>query len=374
MGRITVGYQDGCLYPLWVSNLGMRMATLMGATSLWVPDHFMGFAPRWMWTPETIPGAKVVPSLDALFDPIQILAVAALKHRGVLLGTSVTEAIRRHPMSLAQSFVTLDHVSGGRAVLGLGNGVRENTEPYGLPVDRRVSRLEEALRIIRLLWDSGGRPVSFEGEFWQFEDAVFDLPLYRGRPPRIFMGAHFPRMLRLTGRYCDGWLPGQKVCGQEYASRLALISEAASEAGRSMEGFVASQTLMVVFDRSRDRVMELALKNPFCAYMALGMPPEVWTELGLEHPLGPHQQGFLDLVPSRVTREQVDTSLHRVTPELLDRVFFFGNADEICREVAPLAEAGCRHFIIANMGGSFTGNGIRDFWQQARLMHKLRSL
>ncbi|MFQ5352436.1 MAG: hypothetical protein ACE5D3_05105, partial [Candidatus Binatia bacterium] len=87
-----------------------------------------------------------------------------------------------------------------------------------------------------------------------------------------------------------------------------------------------------------------------------------------------HQQGFLDLVPSRVTREQVDTSLHRVTPELLDRVFFFGNADEICREVAPLAEAGCRHFIIANMGGSFTGNGIRDFWQQARLMHKLRSL
>ena len=194
--KVTVGYQDGSLHPLWVSRMGMRLSTLLGADAIWLPDHFMGFAPKWMWVPEIVPAAKVIHSMDALFDPIPLLTLAALKHRKVWLGTSVTEPIRRHPMSLAQTFVTLDHISKGRAILGIGNGLRENTEPYGLPTDQRVGRLEEALHLIRLLWESGGKPIDYQGKFWTLKDAVFDLPLYRGRPPRLFVGAHFPRMLR----------------------------------------------------------------------------------------------------------------------------------------------------------------------------------
>ena len=67
-------------------------------------------------------------------------------------------------MAIAQSFVTLDHISRGHAVLGIGNGERENCEPYGLPWDHQVSRLDEALRIIRALWESRGQPVTFEGK------------------------------------------------------------------------------------------------------------------------------------------------------------------------------------------------------------------
>ena len=374
MGRVTVGYQDGCLYPLWTGRVGIAVARMAGASALWVPDHFMGFAPKWMWTPDNVPAAKVLHSMDALFDPMPMLALAAGRYRKLLLGTSVTEPIRRHPMSLAQSFVTLDHISRGRAVLGIGNGIRENTEPYGLPVGARVARLEEALRIIRLLWESGGRPVSFEGSFWQLKDAVFDLPLYDRRPPRIFIGAHFPRMLELCGRYGEGWLPGQRVEAGEYAARLALIGDAAAGAGRSMDGFMACQTLMVALGPSRERVLEQALGNKFCAYMALGMPPEVWRELGLVHPLGERQQGFLDLVPSRVTEEHIDACLERLTPELLERVFYFGSARQVFDQVEPLADAGCRHFIVANMGGSFTGGGVADMGRLVKLMRMLKRL
>ena len=109
--------------------------------------------------PEIVPAAKVIHSMDALFDPVPLITLAALNHREVWLGTSVTEPIRRHPMSLAQTFVTLDHVSQGRAILGIGNGLRENTEPYGPPTEQRVARLEEALHLIQLLWGSGGKPV-----------------------------------------------------------------------------------------------------------------------------------------------------------------------------------------------------------------------
>ena len=374
MAKVTVGYQDGCLHPLWITRAGMRVAHTLGASAIWVPDHFMGFAPKWMWTPDVVPAAKVLHSMDALFDPVPIMTLAALKHRNVWIGTSVTEPIRRHPMSLAQTFVTLDHISKGRAILGIGNGLRENTEPYGLPCDKRVSRLEEALEIIRTLWGSGGKPVSYEGRFWTLRDAVFDLPLYKGKPPRVFMGAHFPRMLRMCGRWADGWLPGQKVDADEYRSRLGIIREAASKAGRRFDDFIPGQTMLVAFGKSRDQIRDLAMRNKYVAYMAMGLPPALWTECGAVHPMGPDFEGFLDIVPSRITPEHIDAALKQLKPTILDRLFYMGTAEQIFEEAAPLASAGCRHFIMANMGGAFTGNGLSDFWHMAKLMRSLKRL
>ena len=199
-GIVTVGYQDACVHPLWLSRLNMRLATWMGASALWVPDHFMSFTPAAVWRPEITSAARLVPSLDALLDPLPVLAVTATRIRRVDLGTSVTESIRRHPMSLAQSFVTLDHISKGRAILGIGNGIRENTEPYGLSYADNVSRFEEALTIIRLLWGSGGAPIDYDGRFWRFRDAVFGLPLYGGRPPRLFVSSAGKRGRREADR------------------------------------------------------------------------------------------------------------------------------------------------------------------------------
>jgi phthiodiolone/phenolphthiodiolone dimycocerosates ketoreductase len=374
MGRVTVGYQDACLYPLWLSRLNVRLARLMGASAVWLPDHFMSFTPAEVWRPEVTGAARVVPSIDALFDPLQLLAVIATRVRRLDVGTSVTESIRRHPMSLAQSFVTLDHISKGRAILGIGNGIRENTEPYGLPYGENVERLEEALTIIRLLWSSGGRPVSYEGRFWQLRDAVFGLPLYHGKPPRLFVAAHYPRMLRLTGRFADGWLPGQKVTGDEYGTRLAIIRAAAENAGRSVQRFTATHTMMVALGDSRDEVIERAMASRVCASLVLGAPAAVWRAHGLAHPLGDTHGGFLDLVPSRISREQVDRAVATMTPLLLLTLLYAGTAQQICDEVAPLVGAGCTHFILANAGASFTGDGLRGPWRLADLTRRLRRL
>jgi phthiodiolone/phenolphthiodiolone dimycocerosates ketoreductase len=372
--RVTVGFQDACVHPLWLSRLNMRLARWMGASAIWVPDHFMSFTPAPAWTRATTPVARIVPTLDALFDPVQVLAVAATRIRGVDLGTSVTESIRRHPMSLAQSFVTLDHISRGRAILGIGNGIRENTEPYGLPYADNVARLEEALAIIRRLWESKGDPVDYDGKFWTLRDAVFRLPLYRGRPPRLFVAAHFPRMLRLTGRFADGWLPGQKVSATEYQSRLKVIATARAEASRSHADFLPTQTLLVALGDTRAAVLERAMRSPVAAAMTLGAPGAAWSALGLVHPLGADHGGFLDLVPTRVTAADVDRALATMRPELLTSQLYIGNVDQIVEEVAPLVGAGCRHFIVANVGASFMGDGARGLARQASLMRKLRKL
>jgi phthiodiolone/phenolphthiodiolone dimycocerosates ketoreductase len=374
MTRISVGYQDGCLHPLWMTQLGLRVARTFGAESLWVPDHFMGFIPASVWTPEVTAAAKAVHSPDGLFEPLQILAVTASRMRGIDVGTLVTESIRRHPMAIAQAFVTLDHISRGHAILGIGNGERENVEPYGLPWSQQVSRLDEALRIIQMLWRSTGKPVTFEGKFWQLRDAVFNLPLYKNKEPRVWIASHAPKMLELTGRYGDGWVPALKQTPEEYRARLAAIRAGGAAAGRSMDAFVPAQVMLCALGESRDQMIDTAMNSRLGAAMALLVPAEVWRQHGREHPLGASHKGFIDIVPPRVTEEQIDQAKRTMTPEMLMSSMYAGSASEIRDEVAPLVDAGARYFIVSNIGAALTGGSPKDFLRLASLIRKLRRL
>jgi phthiodiolone/phenolphthiodiolone dimycocerosates ketoreductase len=372
--QVTVGYQDQCIHPLWLTNAGLRIARTFGAESLWVPDHYMGFISSKVWTPDVTAAARLVHSPDAFFDPLQILALAAARMRGVDVGVLVTEAFRRHPMTIAQSFATLDHISKGHAILGIGNGERENVEPYGLSFDKQVSRLEEALTIIRLFWESAGRPVSYDGKFWKLRDAIFNLPLYDGKPPRIWIAAHAPRMLALTGRFGDGWVPTLKTTPAEYSRRLGVIRDAARAAGRDTAAFTAGQVIVCAIGESRERILDAAMRSRLGAAMALLVPAEVWREQGKRHPLGEDHKGFIDIVPPRVTEEQIEEAAHEMTPELLLSSLFAGSPAEIRDEVAPLVAAGARHLIVSNMGAALTGGGPRDILRLGSLIRKLRRL
>ena len=374
MERIQVGYQDGGLHPLWLTNGGLRLARLFGADSLWLPDHYMGFLPSSVWKPEVTGAAKVVHSSDGFFDPLQVLAVTANRIRGVDVGTAVTEAIRNDPMSLAQSFATLDHISKGHAILGIGNGEKLNVDPYGLPWNRPVARLEEALQIIRLLWGSEGRPVSYEGKFWTLRDAVFNLPLYEGRQPRIWIASHAPRMLALTGRYGDGWLPTLKAPADEYRARLDVILQARAEAGRESLPFVPGFMAIVALGESRDQIIDVAMGSRLGAAMSLLIPSPVWAKHGTSHPLGDNFGGFTEIVPSRLTEEQLDKAAASLTPELLGESFYAGSPSEIREELAEVVGAGARHVVVSNIGGSLTGGGPGEILKLASLIRKLRRL
>jgi len=375
MERVTVGYLGHCLHPLWATSLDLRMARVFGAKSLWLPDHYTGFMPAFVWKPEVTAAAKFLHSLDAFFDPLQMLAVAATRFRGVDLATGVTEAFRRHPMSLAQSFVTLDHLSKGHAILGIGNGEKENVEPYGLAWEKQVSRLEEALTIIRLLWESQGTPVSYEGSFWKLRDAIFNLPLYNDKPPRIWVAAHAPRMLALTGRFADGWIPTEKISGSEYARRLEGIAQAATAAGRSMELFVPGQLLFpVVLGESKEQVIDMLMKSRMNAANSLCFPGVVWKEHGLVHPLGESHKGWREIVPARLAEEDVDRAMATVTPELILSTTYVGSPAEVVDEVAPLVDAGAQHLVVTNLAPAYTGGGVRDVLRLARFIRLLKRL
>jgi len=372
--RLAVGMTANCTTPLNLERMTLRMYTLMGADSLFVPDHYLSFVPRSVWNAESTPAAKMLPTPDAFLDPFVMMGMMAARYRRVRIGTGVTEPFRRHPATLAQAFVTLDHLTKGRAILGVGNGERENTEPYGIPFTKRVGRLEEALAIIRMLWESRGEPVDFDGDTWRLRRALFATPLYDGRPPAVWIAAHAPRMLGLTGKFADGWLPTIKMTPAEYRARLDRIETAAAEARRRTDGFEPACLIQVVLGPDRRSMLEKMTRVPTAAAMSMLLPGALWKKHGLRHPLGEAFEGFPDFVPEEVTPDHIADARRQVTPELYGDGVFAGSVDEIVAEIRGLVDAGLRHVIIWNLTPLLNGAAAGDLVRLAMLVRRLRRI
>ncbi len=103
-----------------------------------------------------------------------LLGYLASRASRLRIGVGVTEPIRRHPILIAQAMLTLAYMTKRPPILGIGAGERENIDPYGLDFTKPVSRLEEALQIIRLCFSAQG-PIDFHGEHYQLHRASMDL-------------------------------------------------------------------------------------------------------------------------------------------------------------------------------------------------------
>jgi alkanesulfonate monooxygenase SsuD/methylene tetrahydromethanopterin reductase-like flavin-dependent oxidoreductase (luciferase family) len=181
-------------------------------------------------------GVQDHPYQGRFFDTWTLLSYLAGRTERVRFLPDVLNLPLRAPAMIAKSAASLDVLSGGRVELGLGAGAFwDAVEAMGGPrrtAKESVDALEEALAIIRGFW-SGERSVSFEGEHYRVNG------VHPGPPPAhpvgVWLGAYGPRMLRLTGRLADGWLPslgGHYLTPADVPQRQAAIDEAARGAGR----------------------------------------------------------------------------------------------------------------------------------------------
>lgn len=168
-------------------------------------------------------------------DTWTLLSVIAASTESVRVMPNVANLPLRPPVVLARSAATLDLLTGGRVELGLGAGAFwDAVEAVGGPrrtPGEAVEALAEAIEVIRQMWDVGRRSVLVEGEHYRVHGAhPGPAPAH---PIGIWVGGYRPRMLRLTGRLADGWLPSSMYAGPEtLAAANAAIDEAASAAGR----------------------------------------------------------------------------------------------------------------------------------------------
>lgn len=330
--------------PLDVNMQQTRRLEDAGYDALWYSDHFLHWFPPGVWTPDVTPLANVMRTPHLFLDPVPLMAAAGANTERIRLGTGVTDPIRRHPALLAQSFLTLDHITRGRAILGIGVGEAENILPFGLPYDRRASRLIESLEIIRLLW-STIEPVDFAGDFWKLDRAILGVEPYGERPPEIWMAAHRPRVLRAAGRLADGWMPILLDAG-EYGRLLGDLRASAAAEGRDGDAITAGMFVWIVVDEDREAAERL-INTTLMRLIALTAPAEEFAAAGTESPIG--GWGLLHYVPTELTREQGLAAAAAVPEEVLRRYFFWGTPDDIVDRLRPFRQAGLEHAYLVNV-------------------------
>jgi probable F420-dependent oxidoreductase len=214
----------------WPEYVAMaRAAEAAGYDSIWLGDHLLyDDPPRGPWEVWTL-----------------LSAIAAVTERATI-GPLVACTAFHPPAVLAKMASTVDEISGGRFVLGLGAGWNKREfDAFGIPYDRRVSRFEEAFTIIRGLL--AGERVTFHGRYADVEDAVL-LPA-PARPLPLMIGSNGPRMLSIALPHVDAWntwYDGYGNSAEGFARLNATVSDAARRAGRDPAAIRRSACVLVV--------------------------------------------------------------------------------------------------------------------------------
>jgi probable F420-dependent oxidoreductase len=200
----------------------------LGYDSLWTGDHISFHNP--------------------LYESLTLLAAYAGITKRVKLGTGVYLLALRQPTVAAKITSTLDVLSSGRLIFGVGVG-GENPKEFeacGIPHRERGARVDEGIDVVRTLWRDA--PATFKGRFTQFDGVSVDpKPVQKPAPP-IWIGGRSDAALRRAGIRGDGWV-SYVVNPERYAQSLAKIRQAAASAGRPLENFAAAHLTFITVGR-----------------------------------------------------------------------------------------------------------------------------
>ncbi|MFX0058693.1 MAG: LLM class flavin-dependent oxidoreductase [Candidatus Hodarchaeota archaeon] len=346
MSDIKIGIENTYSVPFVNGIRNTKVFEKHGFDSLWYTDHLMSWFPDAIWNPDLVNISTFLRRPHDAYNVFPTMAVAANNTKKVFLGTFVTETFRHHPALLAHMMITLDHISKGRIILGIGAGEGENIIPYGIKWEKPVSRLEEAIKIIKLLWKKD-KKVDFNGNFWKLKDAVLSLkPFKRAKPPPIWIGAFGPQMLELTGKLGDGWLP-YAMTPKIYNECLEKIQLSAKKEGRNPDEITPGVGLCVIIDEKQENCDEM-IENPLVKNQMLTAPNRYFKEYGLSHPLGDDFYGSIDYIPTRYDKETLMEAYEKVPVDMCKDFFVIGTPDNVIEKIEKYIRIGAKHLVIFN--------------------------
>jgi alkanesulfonate monooxygenase SsuD/methylene tetrahydromethanopterin reductase-like flavin-dependent oxidoreductase (luciferase family) len=186
-------------------------------------------------------------------DPLTLLAGVAGRVPGLTLGTAVLLPALRNPVVLAHQVATLDQLTEGHLILGVGfaadrPNIRAEFAAAGMPFEHRIGRMIEGLRPCRALWS--GHPVDWDG-CWQMTRAIVaPIPARRGGPP-LWIGGNLPASILRAGKHFDGWFPIAPTA-TDFAAGLAQVREVAASLGRDPAALSGAMYLTVSLDSDTD--------------------------------------------------------------------------------------------------------------------------
>ena len=235
--RVPCGIAIPQMLPEGPTDIGtirdaVKAAEGLGYDSLWVQERLIGG----------------VPSLE----PLSLLSYAAGITEKIRLGVAVVIVTTRNPVLLAKQVSTLDQLSGGRLVLGLGLGGHPMNYPLlGAPSERRVRHFVESLQVMKALWEQP--KAIYSGDFWTLNGQQMEpKPIQKPHPPVLFGGRH-PDSMKRAVRYADGWIGAGSASTDEFKRQVSTLRDLLDAAGRDHSTFPISKRVYVAIDNNEDR-------------------------------------------------------------------------------------------------------------------------
>jgi probable F420-dependent oxidoreductase len=229
---LTIFPTDYSIHPAELA----RAAEGRGFESLWVAEH--SHIPCSRKTPW--PGGAELPKMYYdVVDPFVALAMAAAATTRLKVGTGICLVIQRDPIQTAKEVASLDLLSGGRFLFGVGGGWNvEEMANHGTRFETRWKLLRERIEAMKKIWTE--KQAEYHGELVDFEP-IFAWPKPKQKPhPPIHVGGAFPGGMKRALRYGDGWIPISGRGDGDPVAHLPALREEAAKLGRSLDGFEVS--------------------------------------------------------------------------------------------------------------------------------------
>jgi len=205
-----------------------QRAEALGFRDLWVTDNTLDHA--------------------SCFDALTLLTYAAAITTRIRVGVSVLVLPVRNPIHVAHRVATLDYLSGGRAILGVGLGREHEYIDFRVPMARRVRRFREALELMKALWTEP--TVTYKGDIFQLEGGqMAPKPVQKPHPP-LWFGGHHPDAIKRAAILADGWMGAGGSSNEAFANSIPLLQDALQAAGRDPATFpISKRVFMSVHER-----------------------------------------------------------------------------------------------------------------------------
>lgn len=326
--------------------------------SIWLPDHLSG-----------IPGAAIDDFL-CLWPMFGSFAELTDK----TLGSSVTDPHRLHPAALAQMATTINHITGGKFILGIGAGEGMNLMAYNIPYDHAVSKMKESIDLMKLFWKKGRR-VTYKGKYYQTKKAVL-LPKPVSEIP-VWVAGNDPYSRRVTGEVADGWMP-MGTFFKVYENGKNEIVETLKKEGRDLDKFTFG-----VFHRIFMNDDEAKLSEYFnMSKMSVVLQPNVLKELGYWKDdfeqlyreatgFNPDEMSLLKYDRENIVKFDVNKLsglTEQVPMKFLRENIMGGTKEEIIQKVQKYIDLGCTYFIFEIVNGASSKNAPFTYWDVSRIL------
>lgn len=316
----------GCIIPYvdYADTLYLgRQIERNGFDSLWFSDHVIGVGDE--------------PALEQW----AVASVLASQTRDLEYGFATTHPYRSPPHILAQQITTTDVITNGNFICGIGAGEAMNLKPYGVEMNRPVSRLVETLELMERLWTQDA--VDYDGEFYTYDEASLPIENIQSPHPPIWIGGIGPRMQKITAHRGDGWIPYLQPPDQ-YEDKLENILDMRDEdeMGRLDRGIYTPMGI------AEDRETALEQYGPIGKQIAL-LSPSMLAEAG-------HEELILDGIDlvnftyDEETQERMAEAMEDVPMELVEEICVIGSPEDAVERIESFVEAGVEHFALDLFG------------------------